>query len=214
MPAVSPALTRLQYSASNCAGCSRKACDRLEPASTRPLISIISRAKRGLRWPRATISNACSSGTPAFSIVASWRVKNVMSFSLTLPPPRKVCRLSFLMRMPCRRKLEVTTVSDAALISPRTLRLLRSMPSQRYVYSLTRVSLRCAIAVAIVVTSGGYSLVIASISSREVTACLTFSKPDWRRFFTPSFCDWSAMSSALALRMISWRISSEIGITS
>src|SRR5512132_1039610 len=117
-------------------------------------MSIIRRAKRGFLCPRATISKACSRGTPAFSIVASWRVKNVMSFSLTLPPPRKVCRLSFLMRMPCLRKLEVTTVSDAALTSPRTLRLLRSMPSQRYVYSLTRVSLRCAIAVAMV-TSGG-----------------------------------------------------------
>ena len=39
------------------------------------------------------ISNDCSSGTPAFSIVASWRVKNVMSFSPTLLPPRNVCRL-------------------------------------------------------------------------------------------------------------------------
>ena len=47
-------------------------------------MSIISREKRALLWPRATMSNACSSGTPAFSIVASWRVKNVMSFSVTL----------------------------------------------------------------------------------------------------------------------------------
>ena len=77
-------------------------------------MSIISREKRALLWPRATMSNACSSGTPAFSIVASWRVKNVMSFSLTLRPPRNVCLLILVTRMPWRRRLVVTTVSDAA----------------------------------------------------------------------------------------------------
>src|SRR6185295_11760578 len=101
------------------------------------LMSIMSREKRALLWPRATISNDCSSGTPAFSIVASCRVKNVMSFSLTRRPPRNVWRLILTMRMPWRRRLVVTTVSDAAFDSPRTWRLLRSTPSQRYVYSLT-----------------------------------------------------------------------------
>ena len=43
----------------------RNACDRLEPVSTLLLMSIISREKRGLLWPRATMSNDCSSGTPA-----------------------------------------------------------------------------------------------------------------------------------------------------
>src|SRR6266705_2820138 len=81
-------------------------------------------------------------------MVASWRVKNVMSFSLTRPPPRNVWRLSLVIRIPCRRRLDVTTVSDAALDSPRMFRLLRSTPSQRYVYSLTWDSLRCATAVA------------------------------------------------------------------
>ena len=100
MPAVSPALTRLQYSESNWSGCARNACDRLEPDSTLPLMSIISREKRALEWPRATMSNDCSSGTPDFSIVASWRVKNVTSFSLTLRPPRKVCRLILVTRPP------------------------------------------------------------------------------------------------------------------
>ena len=68
-------------------------------------MSIISREKRALLWPRATISKDCSSGTPAFSIVASWRVKNVMSFSVTFLPPRNVCRLILVMRMPWRRRL-------------------------------------------------------------------------------------------------------------
>src|SRR5215813_13814189 len=48
--------------------------------------------------------------------------------------------------MPWRRRFVVTTVCDAAFDSPRTCRLLRSMPSQTKVYSLT--SLRCAAAVA------------------------------------------------------------------
>jgi len=34
------------------------------------------------------MSNACSIGTPAFSIVASWRVKKVMSRWVMLRPPR------------------------------------------------------------------------------------------------------------------------------
>src|SRR5664279_903067 len=73
-----------------------------------------------------------------------------MSFSLTDLPPRKVCRLILTIRTPWRRRLVVTTVSDAARDSPRTCRLLRSMPSQRNVYSLT--SRRdCAVAVAMIV---------------------------------------------------------------
>ena len=88
-------------------------------------------------------------GTPERSIVAICRVKNVMSRSVTLRPPRNVWRLILVMRTPCRRRLVVTTVSEAARISPRTCRLLRSIPSHRYVYSLT--SLRAvAVAVAMV----------------------------------------------------------------
>jgi hypothetical protein len=63
-------------------------------------------------------------------VAARWRVKNVMSLSLTFLPPRKVCRLIFVMRMPCRRRFVVTTVSDAAFDSPRICRLARSTPSQ------------------------------------------------------------------------------------
>jgi hypothetical protein len=35
-----------------------------------------------------TISNACSSGTPAFIMVASWRVKKAMSLGLIFLPER------------------------------------------------------------------------------------------------------------------------------
>ena len=114
----------------------------------RPLMSSMSRENRALLWPRATMSNACSSGTPARSMVASWRVKNVMSFSPTRRPPRNVCFLILVTRMPCRRRLVETTVSEAARVSPRTWRLLRSKPSQTKVNSLT--SLRCAVAVAMI----------------------------------------------------------------
>ncbi len=61
----------------------------------RLLMSSISRENRALLWPRATMSNACSSGTPARSMVASWRVKKVTSFSPTRRPPRNVCRLTW-----------------------------------------------------------------------------------------------------------------------
>ena len=58
-----------------------------------------------------------------------------------------------------------------------------------------------------------HSLVIASISSREVMPVLTFSKPDRRRSRMPSLRACTAMSRALPLRMITWRISSVIGMT-
>ena len=98
----------------------------------RLLMSIISREKRALLWPRATMSKACSSGTPARSIVASCRVKNVMSFSLTLRPPRNVCRLILVTRMPWRRRLRRDDrLGRGPASRPRTCRLLRSNPSQR-----------------------------------------------------------------------------------
>ena len=42
---------------------------------------------RGFVLPAPTMSKACSSGTPAFIIVASWRVKMAMSFCLIDLPP-------------------------------------------------------------------------------------------------------------------------------
>src|SRR5271167_2016473 len=83
-----------------------------------------------------------------------------MSFSLTARPPRNVCLLSLVMRMPCRRSSERTTFSDADFVSPRTFRLLRSMPSQRKVYSLTPVGRRCwVVAATAMMTMSGWLLV-------------------------------------------------------
>src|SRR6185437_3143214 len=151
MPAVSPACTRLQYSGSKYFGYSRNACDRLDPVSTFALRSIISREKRALLWPRAMMSNDVRSGTPAFSIVASWRVKNVISFSPIARPPRNDWRLILSTRIPWRRRFDVATVSEIARSSPRTGFLLRSTPSHRKVSSRAFRSLRRTVAVAIVI---------------------------------------------------------------
>jgi hypothetical protein len=68
------------------------ACLRLDPVSTSVLTSTSSSfCTAGLEWPLPTMSKACSSGTPAFIMVASWRVKKVMSFSVIVPPRRSDC---------------------------------------------------------------------------------------------------------------------------
>ena len=46
--------------------------------------------------PRPTMSNACRSGTPAFIIVASWRVKIAMSLGLIFAPERILRFLTFV----------------------------------------------------------------------------------------------------------------------
>ncbi len=57
----------------------------------------------------ATISNDCSSGTPAFIMVANWRVKSVMSLSVIFLPLEKVFFLTLVTRMPWRRKAVALT---------------------------------------------------------------------------------------------------------
>lgn len=47
----------------------------LLPDSISTRISVSSCVKFGLAWPFAMMSIDCSSGTPAFSMVDSWRVK-------------------------------------------------------------------------------------------------------------------------------------------
>jgi hypothetical protein len=56
------------------------------PPSTSALMSRISFCIAGLSLPLPTISNDCTSGMPAASMVASWRLKTAMSSGLTLPP--------------------------------------------------------------------------------------------------------------------------------
>ena len=82
------------------------------------------------------MSKDCSSGTPDFIIVASWRVNRVMSFSVILPPPLKDCFLILSGRIPWRRSVVLTTVSVIARISPRTALPALSLPSQAKTDSL------------------------------------------------------------------------------
>ncbi len=51
------------------------------------LMSSTSFCIAGLSWPLPTISKDCTSGMPAVSMVASWRLKIAMSSGVTLPPP-------------------------------------------------------------------------------------------------------------------------------
>ena len=50
-----------------------------------PLIASTSFCMAGLSLPTPMISNACTIGMPAVSIVASWRAKIAMSSAVTLP---------------------------------------------------------------------------------------------------------------------------------
>jgi hypothetical protein len=94
-------------------------------------MSVNSLATEVLSVPLATISKACSSGTPAFIMVASCRVKSAMSASLIRPPSDlRPCFLIFVTAMPCRRSALTTIVSPFARVSPRTIFPARLRPSQ------------------------------------------------------------------------------------
>jgi hypothetical protein len=73
---------------------------------------------------------ACSSGTPAFIITASWRVKSVMSFSVIFLPPRCRTFLTEVTWMPWRRRLAATAASPGARVSPFTTLPVLSLPIQ------------------------------------------------------------------------------------
>src|SRR5438128_10074831 len=91
----------------------------------------------GLAWPRPTMSKACSSGTPAFIITASWRVKMVMSLSVIfLPPPVRTFLIVWTW-MPWRRRFAATADSPAARLSPLITFPDLSLPVQEKLYCLT-----------------------------------------------------------------------------
>ena len=185
MPACSPAATRLQNSLSKCTGCLAKACDRLRPVSTSVRMSLSRRDSAALPEPFMAMSKACSSGTPDFIMVASWRVNSAMSLSLMRPPRVILCFLTLLTWMPWRRNIACTMASPVARISPRTTLPVLSLPSQVYRSSFGPVARTARLAVAMR-SNVLYSLVDASTSASEVTPCFTFRRPDWRRSRTPS----------------------------
>jgi hypothetical protein len=111
---------------------------RLLPFSISALISSSRRCIDGLECPRATISNDCSNGTPAFIMVASWRVNSVTSLSVMrlLLENRLLCFLTLVTVIPCLRSTELTVASPPACNWPLTFLPRLSMPSHRKVASL------------------------------------------------------------------------------
>ncbi len=168
------------------------------------------------------MSKACSSGTPAFIMVASWRVKMAMSLGLIDLPERMRRFLILLGSTPWRRSEAITWFSPPARTSPRTCLPWRSLPS----HSNTNSAMFFDVAVAMMGSiarkrcgeklrrsSRDYSFVTASTSSSEVNPPLTLCSPDWRSERTPSALACFAMSSALPSRRMICCISSLIGIT-
>ncbi len=99
------------------------------PVSTSARMSLSSLVTLGLLLPRPTMSNDCNSGTPAFIMVAIWRVNRAMSLGLILLPERMRRFLILVGRTPWRRSVALTWFSPAARTSPRTVFPLRSLPS-------------------------------------------------------------------------------------
>ena len=129
IPAASPASTKLQYRLSKYSGNLRKAADSDVPVSTSVRMSLSSLVTLGFGLPRPTMSKACSRGTPAFIMVANWRVKIAMSLGLIDLPERMRRFLIFEGKTPWRLSDAITWFSPAARISPRTTLPLRSLPS-------------------------------------------------------------------------------------
>ncbi|MNV88946.1 hypothetical protein D3C71_1831980 [compost metagenome] len=75
-----------------------------EPDSTSLRMSLSSLVTLALVLPRPTMSKACSNGTPAFIMVANWRVKSAISLGLIFLPERIRRFLILDGKMPCRRK--------------------------------------------------------------------------------------------------------------
>src|SRR5690349_4851785 len=84
----------------------------------------------GFSLPLPTISNDCTSGIPAASMVASWRLNTAMSSGATLPPLLNAadCFLIRLTAMPWRRRSARNAVSSGARLLPETRLPFLSIP--------------------------------------------------------------------------------------
>ena len=134
VPESSPEATRLQNRSSNRRGYLARDGARPLPEATSLRILITSSFILGLSAPSATMSKLCTSGTPALSMVASWRVKMAISAGLIgLPcPPNSGLAFffTFLGCMPWRRNCALAMAVLAARISPVLLRPDLSVPFQ------------------------------------------------------------------------------------
>ena len=175
-----------------------------------PLMVRIRSCIFGFSWPRPTMSNACTSGTPAAIMVASWRMKMAMSFGMIFLPAPPNSGLGFFLILsgltPMRRSSDFTWASVAAVRLPFIRLPLASVPSQAHTTSSVFLFFAGAFAM-------DQSLVTRLISSRLVTPCRIFLRPDLRRSGTPSSSAWSASCMELQPSMIMRPMSSDTGIT-
>ena len=134
-PDCSPASTKLQNKSSKCSGFFRIELAKLLPPSTSDLMSMIRSRRLALSSPSATISNAETKGTPAFIMVANWRLKIAMSPGVILdrlapPIPNRGSDffLTFGLVTPCLRSSALIRAMLVPIISPLALLPFRSRP--------------------------------------------------------------------------------------
>ena len=133
-PDCSPDSTSEQNKLSKYCGYFFSAPAKVLPPSTSPFIPKTTSRIVGFSKPSATISKLCTKGTPAFIMVANWRVKIVMSSVLTFffsKPSRIFLRFSrmVLITTPCLRKVTLAKAIFRAGSSPLIFAPLRSTPS-------------------------------------------------------------------------------------
>ncbi len=188
-----------------------------------PLMSRISFCIAGLSWPTPTISKACTSGMPAASMVASWRLKTAMSSGLILPPPLKSWRSFFTLTAitPWRRSSAWTSFSLTASVRPLSRLPLRSVPSQTQGNSFFASAAACAMSARPdyvkrpnASPNRTQSTVTRLTSSRLVRPSRTFLRPAVLRSQIPSRRAASRMSLALPPARMIRPISSVTGMTS
>ena len=139
-PDCSPAAIRLQNSSSKYSfGCALTAAAKLLPPETSLAMFLMSAFIAGLSTPPATISKDCTRGTPAFIMVASWRVNKAMSAGpIFLPPSENIGFDRFLTLpalMPCFRSWAFTKLTLRPLVSPATFLPALSVPFQSKIRS-------------------------------------------------------------------------------
>ena len=121
-PLCSPESIKLQNNSSKYFGCFLSAAAKPPPAATSSLILLIKSDIFLFSEPPATISKLCTSGTPAFIMVAICRVNKAMSIGLmALPlPPNKGLGffLTLLARIPCLISWAFTKAELELLSSP------------------------------------------------------------------------------------------------
>ena len=204
IPPASPASTRLQYRASKYSGCLRNAADRLVPVSTSVRMSLSSRVSFGLVLPRPTMSNDCSSGTPALhhGRELAREDRDVLLLDRLAAAHAALLHLVDHHALAAQARAHHGLAAGAHLAAHDLAVLVLAFPLEDDFLDPTLCSYRCRChtssrtepRLSLLVC---YSLVTEITSSSVVTPDRTLIRPDWRRSRTPSRCACAAMSIAL-----------------